>query len=245
MPIGYAHRRVKRGDALYRMGDAFSNLYAVRSGTFKTRTLMVDGRDQVMSFPMSGDLLGFDGIESRIYRTDCIALEDSEVCIIPYEQLLSTAQAHPEVMRDLYGAMSREILREQGIMSLLGSMRADERVVAFLQTLSTRLQQRGFSASCFVLRMTREEIGSYLGLKLETVSRVISRLQQAGHIDVTNNREITLLDWTSGIALSDLDARVADRERPTVRPTPRPRVANPAFKLPLVNGGRPAFSAYG
>ncbi len=189
----FARRRIKRGHPLYRMGELFHSLYSVRSGTLKSLTLLEDGRDQVTAFHMNGDLLGVDGIGSQHYQTECIALEDSEVCIFPYEQVLSMAQSQPRMMSDLYCTMSREIVREQNLLALLGSMRADERVVAFLWNLSARLLDRGFSPSRFLLRMTREEIGSYLGLKLETVSRVFSRLQTSGHIKVEGNRQITLL----------------------------------------------------
>jgi CRP/FNR family transcriptional regulator, anaerobic regulatory protein len=249
LELHYAHRRVKRGETLYRTGDEFVNLYAVRSGTFKTRTLMEDGRDQVMSFPMSGDLLGLDGIESRQHRTDCIALEDSEVCILPYEQIMSTAQTKPWIMRDLYSTMSREILHDHGVMNLLGSMRADERVVAFLLNLSDRLQQRGYSPSCFILRMTREEIGSYLGLQLETVSRVFGRLQDAGQVSITNNRHITLLD-PEGIKtfLSRNYAADAHVVRVNLKRSPGTSARRPVFNLPSARAGmssRPAVAAFG
>ena len=190
----FVRRRVGRGECLYRMGDGFESLYAVRSGFFKTRVLLEDGRDHLTSFRMSGDLLGFDGIGSQHYSCDVIALEDSEVCIIPYRRLMRVANKVPELGLELHRMMSREIVREQSIMSLLSTMQAEERVVAFLLNLSMRLQDRRHSPTCFILRMTREEIGSYLGLKLETVSRVLSRLQTAKLIQIEHNKQITLLD---------------------------------------------------
>ncbi|MFN0317166.1 MAG: helix-turn-helix domain-containing protein [Burkholderiales bacterium] len=233
----FARRRVKRGQTLYRMGEPFHSLYSVRSGTLKSRTLLEDGRDQVTGFHMNGELLGIDGIGSQLYQTDCIALEDSEVCILPYEQVLSMAHSQPQMMSGLYRTMSQEIVREQGLMALLGSMQADERVAAFLLNLSLRLQERGFSAACFLLRMTREEIGSYLGLKLETVSRVFSRLQAAGHIKVESNRQITILN---AAGLKNFSAANASRE---IRPASHPRRAHApvrAFKAPVVRPATPA-----
>jgi CRP/FNR family transcriptional regulator, anaerobic regulatory protein len=192
--LKFTRRRVKRGDVLYHMGDYFESIYAVRSGFFKTRILLEDGRDHVTSFRMNGELLGFDGIASQTYNCDAIALEDSEVCIIPYRRLMVLASKVQSLGLELNRMLSREIVREQQIMALLGTMLADERVVAFLLNLSTRYQERHYSATCFVLRMTREEIGSYLGLKLETVSRVLGRLQAAKLIQVEHSKQITLLD---------------------------------------------------
>jgi CRP/FNR family transcriptional regulator, anaerobic regulatory protein len=192
--LKFTRRRVKRGDVLYHMGDHFESIYAVRSGFFKTRILLEDGRDQVTSFRMNGELLGFDGIAAQIHACDAIALEDSEVCIIPYQRLMNLAAKVQSLGMELNRMLSREIVREQQLMALLGTMQADERVATFLLNLSTRFKERHYSASCFVLRMTREEIGSYLGLKLETVSRVLGRLQAAKLIRIEHSKEITLLD---------------------------------------------------
>jgi CRP/FNR family transcriptional regulator, anaerobic regulatory protein len=192
--LKFTRRRVKRGDVLYHMGDHFESIYAVRSGFFKTRVLLEDGRDHVTSFRMNGELLGFDGIAAQTHACDAIALEDSEVCIIPYQRLMHLAAKVQSLGLELHRMLSREIVREQQLMSLLGTMQADERVATFLLNLSTRYQERHYSATCFVLRMTREEIGSYLGLKLETVSRVLGRLQAKQLIQVEHSKEITLLD---------------------------------------------------
>jgi CRP/FNR family transcriptional regulator, anaerobic regulatory protein len=192
--LKFTRRRLKRGDVLYHMGDHFESIYAVRSGFFKTRILLEDGRDQVTSFRMNGELLGFDGIAAQTHACDAIALEDSEVCIIPYQRLMNLATKVQSLGMELNRMLSREIVREQQLMALLGTMQADERVVTFLLNLSTRFKERHYSATCFVLRMTREEIGSYLGLKLETVSRVLGRLQAAKLIRIEHSKEITLLD---------------------------------------------------
>jgi CRP/FNR family transcriptional regulator len=186
-------RSVTRGDALFRAGDAFTSLYAVRAGFFKTAVSSEDGRDQVTGFQMAGELLGLDGIGTERHTCDAIALEDSQVCVIPYHQLEDLSRELSDLQRQLHRIMSREIVRDHGVMLLLGSMRAEERLAAFLLNLTQRLRTRGFSASSLVLRMTREEIGSYLGLKLETVSRAFSKFQEDGILEV-KQRQIRVLN---------------------------------------------------
>ncbi len=175
----YTRKRLKRGDTLYRSGEGFAAVYAVRAGFFKCSVVLEDGRDQVTGFHMAGEIVGMDGIGTERHTTDVIALEDSEVCIIPCARLEEAG-----VQRQLRKAMSRELVRDHGVMTLLGTMRAEERLAAFLLNLSTRFVARGFSSSEFHLRMTREEIGSYLGLSLETVSRLFSRFHDDGLIAV-------------------------------------------------------------
>jgi CRP/FNR family transcriptional regulator, anaerobic regulatory protein len=184
---------VPRGETLYRSGDPFRSLFAVRTGFFKTRVAAEDGRDQVTGFQMAGELLGFDGIGTDHHTCDSVALEDSQVCVIPFHQLENLSREFSELQRQLHKVMSREIVREHGVMLLLGSMRAEERVAAFLLNLTQRLQARGFSATALVLRMTREEIGSYLGLKLETVSRAFSKFQEDGVLEV-KQRQLRVLN---------------------------------------------------
>ena len=177
-------RRVKRGEHLYRAGAAFDAIYAIRSGFFKTDVLLEDGRDQVTGFQMAGELLGLDGISTEHHTCNAIALEDSEICAIPFPHLESLSRDIPTLQHHFHKVMSREIVRDHGVMMLLGTMRAEARLAAFLLNLSQRFTARGFSHAEFYLRMTREEIGSYLGLKLETVSRAFSRFQEEGHIAV-------------------------------------------------------------
>ena len=188
-----ARRTVARGESLFSAGDGFVSLYAVRTGFFKTCVSSADGRDQVTGFQMTGELLGLDGISTEIHTCDAVALEDSQVCIIPFAQLEALSREFSELQHQFHKIMSREIVRDHGVMLLLGSMRAEERLAAFLLNLTQRLQARGFSASSLVLRMTREEIGSYLGLKLETVSRTFSKFQNDGMLDV-KQRQIRILD---------------------------------------------------
>jgi CRP/FNR family transcriptional regulator len=177
-------RRIKRGDHLYRAGEAFDSIYAIRSGFFKTDVLLEEGRDQVTGFQMAGELLGLDGISSEHHTCNAIALEDSEICSIPFSRLETLSREMQSLQHHFHKVMSREIVRDHGVMMLLGTMRAEERLAAFLLNLSQRFTARGFSHAEFYLRMTREEIGSYLGLKLETVSRAFSRFQEEGHIAV-------------------------------------------------------------
>jgi CRP/FNR family transcriptional regulator, anaerobic regulatory protein len=186
-------RTVARGEALFRVGEAFTSLYAVRTGFFKTCVSSEDGRDQVTGFQMAGELLGLDGIGTDRHTCDAVALEDSQVCVIPFHQLEDLSRELSDLQRHFHKIMSREIVRDHGVMLLLGSMRAEERLAAFLLNLTQRLRTRGFSSSSLILRMTREEIGSYLGLKLETVSRAFSRFQDEGVLSV-KQRQIEVLD---------------------------------------------------
>ena len=177
-------RRLKKGEYLFRSGEPFASLFAVRTGFFKTTVASQDGRNQVTGFLMSGELIGMDGICGQIHSCDAVALEDSEVCELPFANLEEAGSKLPSLQTHFYKLMSREIVRDQGVMLLLGNMRAEERLAAFLLNLSQRLSDRGFAANDFILRMSREEIGSYLGLKLETVSRTLSRFQQEGWVKV-------------------------------------------------------------
>lgn len=188
-----SRRSLRRGESLYTFGEVFKSLYAVRTGFFKTRVAAADGRDQVTGFQMTGELLGFDGIGTERHTCDAVALEDSQVCVIPFAQLETLSRQFGELQRQLHKVMSREIVRDHGVMLLLGSMRAEERLSAFLLNLTQRLQARGFSGSSLVLRMTREEIGSYLGLKLETVSRAFSKFQDEGVLEV-KQRQLRVLN---------------------------------------------------
>lgn len=186
-------RTVRRGDTLFRTGGPFTALYAVRTGFFKTRISAEDGRDQVTGFQMAGELLGLDGISAERHTCDAVALEDSQVCVIPFERLEDLSREFPDLQRQFHKIMSREIVRDHGVMLLLGSMRAEERLAAFLLNLTERLRARGFSDSALVLRMTRGEIGSFLGLKLETVSRAFSKFQDDGVLEV-KQRHVRVLD---------------------------------------------------
>jgi CRP/FNR family transcriptional regulator len=182
--VVYTRKRVKRGETLFAAGSSFSAVYAIRSGFFKVSVVDGEGREQVTGFSMGGELLGMDGIGSGSYSATATALEDAEVCVLPFARLEDLAANVRAFRRSLHIVLSREIVRDHGVMMLLGSMRAEERLAAFLLNLAKRFTRRGYSPSEFHLRMTREEIGSYLGLKLETVSRLFSRFQDNGLISV-------------------------------------------------------------
>jgi CRP/FNR family transcriptional regulator len=186
-------RKVKRGHPLYRTGDSFKAIYAVKSGFFKTGVLSEDGLEQVTGFQMAGEIMGMDGISNESHTCNAMALEDSEVCQIPFAELESLSSQIRSLQHHLHQVMSREIVRDHGVMLLLGAMRAEERLAAFLLNLSQRFAARGYSPSEFHLRMTREEIGSYLGLKLETVSRSFSRFQEEGLMEV-QHKHIRILN---------------------------------------------------
>lgn len=177
-------RRIKQGELLYSSGDIFSSLYAIRTGFFKTCVISEDGREQVTGFQMAGEIIGMDGIVSDHHNCSAVALEDAEVCVMPFSDIENLSRELPGLQRHVHKIMSREIVRENGVMMLLGNMRAEERLAAFLLNLVQRLHARGLSQSELVLRMTREEIGSYLGLKLETVSRAFSKFSEEGIIEV-------------------------------------------------------------
>jgi CRP/FNR family transcriptional regulator len=186
-------RKVARGDNLFRNGDKFNALFAIRTGFFKTRISAEDGRDQVTGFQMAGEIIGLDGIVSDHHTCDAVALEDAEVCVMPFDRIEELSREITSLQRHVHKIMSREIVRENGVMLLLGSMRAEERLAAFLLNLVQRLHARGFSQSELVLRMTREEIGSYLGLKLETVSRTFSKFVDEGIVEV-KQRHVRILN---------------------------------------------------
>lgn len=183
--------KVRRGEYLLHAGSAFKSLYAVKNGFFKTSVLKADGRQQVTGFYMTGELLGLDAISLGKHAGDTVALDDSEVCEVPFNKLEEIGRSIPLLMSQFHKIMSREIVQDHSVMMLLGSMRAEERLTTFLLNLSDRLSKRGYSSTSFILRMTREEIGSYLGLKLETVSRSFSKLQEEGLITI-NNKHVTL-----------------------------------------------------
>ena len=177
-------KKIKKGEFLFHSGSPFKSIYAIRTGFFKTSVATEDGRDQVSGFQMAGEIIGLDGIVNDHHACDAIALEDAEVCVMPFEKIEQLSLEVKSLQHHVHKMMSREIVRENSVILLLGSMKAEERLAAFLLNLVQRLHARGFSQTELVLRMTREEIGSFLGLKLETVSRAFSKFAEDGIIDV-------------------------------------------------------------
>lgn len=208
-------RRVVRGQRLYRTDDSFNALYAIRSGSFKTDTQLDDARIQVTGFHMAGDVLGMDGIGSGNHISTVVALEDSEVCVVPFPQLEQLSRRVRALQHRLHELMSREIVRTNGVMMMLGKKGAEERLADFLTNLSQRFSTRGYPPNDFHLRMSRAEIGSYLGLRLETVSRYFSRFREQGLIAV-RRKHVRILDNERLRSLiahqSAIEARFAERK---------------------------------
>jgi len=186
--IVYFRHKIERGEHLFNAGDPFKSLYAIRSGFFKTNLIDMEGREQVTGFFMGGELLGMEGLGSGHCENNAIALEDSIVCAMPYSLIDEISRDLPSLQRRLHSVLAREITRGHGIMMLLGAMSAEERLATFLVNLSKRFHRRGYSGSSFVLRMSRDEIGSYIGLKLETVSRLFSMFHKRGLLEVCGKK---------------------------------------------------------
>ncbi|WCM48503.1 helix-turn-helix domain-containing protein [Pseudomonas sp. WJP1] len=183
--------KVRKGAALYRASDQFRSLYAVRIGSFKTSVVSVDGREQVTGFQIPGEMLGLDAISTDLHTCNAVALEDSEVCPIHFSHLEKLARELPSLQHNLNKILSREIVRDHDMLMMLGNMNSDERLAAFLLNMSQRLNSRGYSANSFVLKMRREEIGSFLGLRLETVCRGIAHLRDQGLVEI-NGRDVNI-----------------------------------------------------
>jgi len=185
--------RLRKGEPLYQAGEAFTALYMIRVGSCKTVLLSRAGESQVAGYHMAGEILGMDGIGTDVHKCQVIALEATEAYVLPFDEIETLAQLSGEFQRSVHKMLSDQCGRAQDLMILMGTMHADQRLAVFLLDLSQRYQARGYSSCEYVLRMTREEIGSYLGLKLETVSRIFSRLQHEGLIQV-QGRTVKLLD---------------------------------------------------
>ena len=180
----FAQRSLEMAQVLYRDGDPFKYLFAVRSGSLKSSLLSLDGREQISGFHIAGDLVGMDGVARGLYASCATALEDTQVCAIPYAGLSDGAGTTVGMQRMISRLMSREIVRDHSVMMLLASMNAEGRLAAFLLNLSQRYAARGYSRREFHLRMSRADIGSYLGMKIETVSRTFSILQKQRLLEV-------------------------------------------------------------
>lgn len=181
-------RVLKRGEHLFRPGDPFVFVYAVRSGSIKTYVPVRDGTDQVTGFHLPGELLGLDAIHTERHQCGAIALETTGVCELPLNRMEELGGAVVNVQRRMLRIMSRQILHDQTLQVLLCKRSAEERLAALLLSLSNRYKRRGFSATDFHLNMSRQEIASYLGLAEETVSRLFTRLQDQGLIRVLRKR---------------------------------------------------------
>ena len=186
-------RPLKKGEFLFRQGDAFNSVFAVRSGALKTFSLSDSGDEQITGFHLPSELVGLSGMDSDAYPVSAMALETTSVCEIPFERLDELSVQLPQLRRQLMRIMSREIRDDQQMMLLLSKKTADERIATFLVNLSARFRARGFSANQFRLAMSRNEIGNYLGLAVETVSRVFTRFQQNKLLEA-EGKEVHILD---------------------------------------------------
>ena len=195
-----SRNHLQKGETLFHIGDHFTSLYAIRSGSCKTVSLSEDGYDQVSGYHMSGEIIGTDGIGTDRHGCEAIALEDTEVCGLPFDRIETLSRKNTGFQHNFHRLLSREISRERTVMMMLGTMHAEQRMATFLLDLSQRYEARGYSSSEFVLRMTRRDIGSYLGLKLETVSRLFSRFHREGLIQI-QGRGVKLLDRPSLLRL--------------------------------------------
>ncbi|MDF1759244.1 MAG: helix-turn-helix domain-containing protein [Coxiellaceae bacterium] len=181
---------VERGEVLCRAGSQFTALYAVQSGAFKCIQAGSDGIERILSFHLSGELFGFDAIHDQQYVTTAVALETSTVCKIPFEEIVKMASELPVLQKQMFCMMSGQMSRDQFSSRQTTAMQS---LIGFLNNLSSRYQRRGCSATQFNLPMSREDIGNYLGLASETVSRLLTQLEKQKVITV-RRRHITVLD---------------------------------------------------
>lgn len=189
----FQHVQFKTGQRVHTIGQPFDTLYIVHSGFLKTVLIDEFGNEQVLSFPMKGDLFGVDGIHTKRYASEAVALSNCDLILLPFKKLTQLGRTYAEFEHAMYSVMSRELVREQSMVSMLGALSAEARVARFLVNLSERYAEMGYSSKLFNLRMTRHEIGSYLGLTLETVSRTLSAFNEIGLITV-DQRSIGIKD---------------------------------------------------
>ncbi len=204
----FQHVHYKAGQRIHTLGQEFDTLYLVNCGFLKTVLLDEFGHEQVLHFPMKGDVLGIDSIHVGHHSSEAIALSDCDVILIPYKSMVVLSRQHEELEHALFSLMSRELAREQTMVTMLGALSAEARVSRFLLSLSERFSCLGYSRNVFNLRMTRNEIGSYLGLTLETVSRTLSALNELGLISV-NQRRICINDASALKSLRKLPSNKA------------------------------------
>lgn len=209
-----SRRHLRRHETLHHAGESFTVLFVVRLGHLKSLTLSADGYVQVTEFLMAGDVIGLDGIDTGRHQSEVVALDDAEVFVLPFAQCEQWSQGSAHAQRLLARTLACKIERGHEHMVMLGTMHANQRLATFLLDLSERYGRLGYSHSQFVLRMTRQEIGSYLGLKLETVSRGLSHLHQSGLIQL-QGKTIALLDLP---AMWRLSGTSRDRRRAAMDP---------------------------
>lgn len=203
--IIHRSRPLHRGDHLFREGEKLQHLYVVKTGTVKTYTPAEDGSEQVIGFHLPGELLGLDAIETERHHCSATVLETSAVCEVPFDRLELLSSKIPSLQHQMFRLLSREIGQDEDMLTLLGKRSAEERLASFLLSLSNRFHRRGFSASDFYLSMSRHEIGNYLGLAVETISRLFTRFQDEGLL-TAERKHIKLLDIHRLEAITQGDA---------------------------------------
>ncbi len=191
--VPVSRRQVRAGQHVYRAGQPFQSVHFLNAGFVKSTIASADGREKVTGFHMRGDLLGLESLGMTAHACDAIALDDGEVWEVEYGDLLAACARAPALQRGLTAALASQIRLERGWTLSLGTLNAEQRVATLLLELGARLFLLGFSATHFVLRMTRAEIGSFLGLQLETVTRALTQLDERGLIDV-QRRDIRILE---------------------------------------------------
>lgn len=187
------NRPLHRGDHVFHTGDSFRSIYAIKTGVIKTYAQCTDGTEQVLGFHLPGEIIGLDGIDPGKHGCSAKALETAAVCELPFSTLEQLSSQMPGLMHQMFSLMSKEIVKDSNLMALLGRSTAEQRLAAFLLSLSFRFQRRGFSSTDFFLSMSRQEIGSYLGLALETVSRLFTHFQEEAILEVSR-KHVRIVD---------------------------------------------------
>ncbi|MCW8917197.1 MAG: fumarate/nitrate reduction transcriptional regulator Fnr [Gammaproteobacteria bacterium] len=202
-------RPLKRGEHLFHVGTPFHAIYAVRSGSIRTYAPTEDGHEQVTGFRLPGELLGLEAIHLKQHPCAAMAMETTSLCEIPFERLEELCLRLPGLQHQLLTVMSKELLQDQSLLMLLGKKSAEERLAALLLSLSERYQRRGFSPTDFHLSMSRNDIGNYLGMAVETVSRVFSRFQEDALL-IVQRKHICILNLPQLAVIAS--RRVSDTE---------------------------------
>jgi CRP/FNR family transcriptional regulator len=224
----FQHVKFKTGQRVHMIGQVFDHLYVINSGFLKTVLIDEFGNEQVLGFPMKGDVLGADGINTRHYASEAVALSDCDIILVPFKKLAALCQTHPPLENLIYGVLSRELVREQAIIGVLARLSAEARVARFLVTLGERFAAMGYSSKLFNLRMSRHEIGSYLGLRLETISRTLSGFSDAGLITV-ELRTIGIKDAEALQRLRRLPPRARPNKNSAAKPSERAKFSTSAM----------------
>lgn len=233
--ILFQHVQYKAGKRIYLIGQPFDTLFIVNSGFLKTIVIDDYGNEQVLGFPMKGDVLGMDSIGSQQHTTEVVALSDCDLILIPYQILSALGRANAELLHSMLGVISRELAREQKAICMLSALGAEAKVARFLLVLGKRYSQLGYSGKVYNLRMTRLEIANYLGLAIETVSRALSAFHELGWIAVCL-RQIRIIDVESLTTLRRLPPTRPNASSAAIsakKITPRALKTNPKLISPI------------